>query len=356
MFEDQKSTRRDVLKIALAAGAASGIFPVQSAFAADTLVVSDFGGELGDWNKRFIDGRFTKDTGGSVTRDAGADNAARLAKIKLGIPARTYDMCFFSDGYFARAEAEGVLAGLNASSANIPNIANVDSRFIKPNYVANFYNGLGLAYNPSMVKSPPTSWADMWNPEYAGKISLPNISHSFGLHVIMICGLVASGNMKDVDGALVKLKELAALKPMWALDSFTLMRNLEQGEAAIGWIGRGEYYTLLKKGNVETKFVMPKEGGFQAHWAYAPVKNTRYMESVEKYINISIDAEVMAGYAQNFGWTPTNKRWVEHVDPSVVKMIAMTDEENGRIADVDNAWLNSNWSDLTNKWNRVVGA
>lgn len=355
MISGNKPSRRDVLRYAsaVAAVSASGLsFP---ALAGETLVMSDFGGEWAAWNKNLFDNKFGEEAGDSINRDAGADNAARIAKIKLGLASQTYDIACFADAFFARAQAEGLLTEFNAKSPAVTNIADIPEDFVTPHYVAHLFNNLGMAYNPSMVEEEPTSWADMWNPAYAERIVLPTVNHSFGLHVVLVCGLVASGNMQDIDGALVKLKELADLKPIWALDSQAIMRSLSQGEAAVGWLGRGEHYQILKNGG-ETKFMMPKEGGFRTHWAFAPVKGTRFPEQVEKYVNVSLDPKLSADYATHWGFNPTNKRWVDHAEKETVDRISLSDEENSRVVKIDYLWLNSKRTELTEHWNRIVGA
>jgi putative spermidine/putrescine transport system substrate-binding protein len=348
-------TRRQMLTAAAASIAAPSLMTRGAKAAPAPLVLSDFGGDWATWNRKLFDTEFTRLSSVPVSRDAGADNAARIAKIKLGLSQKTFDMACFADSFFARAEAEGLLAGLNIKSAALTNVRDIDPRFVGPNYISHLFNGLGMAYNPSMVDKAPTAWADMWNPAYAGRIVLPTVNHSFGLHVILICALVASGDMKDITGALGKLKALAELRPIWALDSQAIMRSLSQGEAAIGWLGRGEFYQIQRNGG-ETKFVIPTEGGFVTHWAFAPVTNTRYPGEVEQYINVTLDAKLQADYATYWGFHPTNTRWVEHADKAVIDKVSFSDNEMKRLLPIDNFWFNAQRPALTDQWNRIVGA
>ena len=347
-------SRRKLLTAAGASVAAAAI-PGAANAQSGPLVMSDFGGEWAAWNKKLFDTEFTKRTQHGLTRDAGADNAARIAKIKLGLPQKTYDIGCFADSFFARAEAEGLLKGVNLKSARLKNLKDVAPEFVNPKYVSHLYNGLGLGYNPKMVAKPPTSWADLWDPAYRGKIVLPTVNHSFGLHVMLFCGMVASGNMKDTNGALGRLRTLAAQQPIWALDSQAIMRSLSQGEAAIGWLGRGEHYQIAKGGG-DIKFIMPREGGFATSWAFAPVTGTRFEQQVEDYIDVSLDPKLQAEYATHWGFHPTNKRWTEFADTETVKRIAFTADDTKHITPIDHGWFNSKRTELTEQWNRTVGA
>ena len=59
--------------------------------------------------------------------------------------------------------------------AKVPNAKNIDPRFMPYAYgmgVPISYAGIGIAYNKQMVPNPPKTWADLWKPEYAGKIGV----------------------------------------------------------------------------------------------------------------------------------------------------------------------------------------
>lgn len=352
--------RRTLLKIPAALLAADLAAPLvtssvrEAEAAVRPLVVSDFGGDFGSWNKQSIDGRFTELTKNPTTHDTGSDNAARIAKARIGIRRSEYDLICLADSFFPRAEAEGILAGIDYSSRHLTNIKDIEERFVTPNYTSFLFNGLGLGYNPKMVKTPPTSWKDLWNPEYKGKIVLPAVNHSFGLHVILLSALAEGKEYKDTVAGLEALKRLADLQPIWSVDSQANARSLFQEEAAIGWIGRAEWVQVQNWGGT-TKFVVPKEGGFLTSWGFAPVKNTRSMEEVEQYINITLDAKLQAETAKKLGFSPTNTRWKEFSDPETIAKVSMPPEEEKRFSTIDYAWLTTKRPELTEAWNRIVG-
>ena len=43
---------------------------------------------------------------------------------------------------------------------------------------------IGIAYNPETVKTVPTSWEDLWNPEYAGKVGITSLASTLGTAVL----------------------------------------------------------------------------------------------------------------------------------------------------------------------------
>ena len=351
-------TRRQAIQASLAAALAaeSGLSPGTSAHAAGgrPLVVSDFGGDFGAWNKQAIDSRFTEATKTPVTHDTGSDNAARIAKAKIGIPRSEYDLICLADSFFPRAEAEGLLAGVDYGSPRLSNVKHIDKRFVTPNYTSFLFNGLGLGFNPKMVKEAPTSWKDLLSPAYKGKIVLPAVQHSFGLHVILLAAMAQGKDYKDIPAGLEGLKRLADQQPIWTVDSQANARSLFQEEAAIGWIGRAEWIQVQNWGGT-TRFVAPSEGGFLTSWGFGPIKNTKSVEETEHYINISLDPKLQADTAKKLGFSPTNTLWREHSDPDTIRKVSMSPEEEKRFITLDYAWLTSKRPELTEAWNRIVG-
>ena len=45
---------------------------------------------------------------------------------------------------------------------------------------APFFQVVGLTYNPETVKTPPTSWADLWKPEFKGRVGITNLNSTLG--------------------------------------------------------------------------------------------------------------------------------------------------------------------------------
>ncbi|MCG6183471.1 extracellular solute-binding protein, partial [Anoxybacillus sp. LAT_26] len=73
----------------------------------------------------------------------------------------------------------GLLEELNKE--NIPNLKNIVSTFQTPPFdpgskysIVYTWGITGIAYNKKYVKEPITSWQDLWNPAYKGRVILLN--------------------------------------------------------------------------------------------------------------------------------------------------------------------------------------
>lgn len=319
------------------------------------LVLSNWGGEWGNFVKESVDAEFTKRYGIPVVHDPSADNAARITKVKLSIAQGTYDLIHLADGFFARAIDEGILEKLNYQSPNFTNTPDVDKGLQNPYWPAAIFNGMGLAYNPGMVKEPPTSWADLWKPEYKGKIVLPGVNHSFGLYVLFYGALAAGKEWKDVDTGLEMLKRLTDQRPVWSLDTPTIMKMFQREEAALGWLGKAEVLTVQNWGG-KTQFAFPTEGGIYVSWGWAITKGSKNVEWAERYINITLDPQVQALFAKRWNYAGSNAKWVEQSPPEIRKRIEWRPEELRRLIVLDQQWITRRRAELTEKWNKIVGA
>jgi spermidine/putrescine-binding protein len=335
------------------AGASLGrLRPAQAQAKPKQLTMSNWGGEYGTFVKENVDVDYTKRFGVSVVHDPSADNAARITKVKLSAPG-TYDLIHLADSFFARAVDEGILEPLNYRSPNFTNAAAVDPAALTPFWPRATYNGMGVAYNPNMVKEPPTSWADLWKPEYKGKIVVPGVNHSFGLYVIFFGALAAGKDWKDVDTGLEMLKRLADLRPVWSMDTPSIQKLFHREEVAIGWLGKAETLHAQTWG-AKTQFTIPKEGGIFVQWGWGIVKGTRNLEWAERYVNLGLDPEVQARYATKWRYAGSNPKWVQHVDPDTRKQVEWTPEETKRLIGLDHSWITSRRVELTERWNKIV--
>lgn len=168
---------------------------------------------------------------GVSLRIIGGLSAEAIAQIKASRGASPYDFAVMGSPAIINAVDEGVLEPLDL--AKVPNVAGLDARFPPYAYgmgVPISYAGIGIAYNKQMVPNPPKTWADLWKPDYAGKIGVSRPQSNLGLACISI-GAAAFGRPdSDTDFGLAKWKEL---KPLVGRSPGLLQQMLERGEIGL---------------------------------------------------------------------------------------------------------------------------
>lgn len=345
--------------LTLAAGAAAGAsFPgtFTKAFAAtkpDHLTLMTWGGHWGDAIQKSVCAPFTKKTGVRVIEDRGSSPVQRITKLKVDLNNQQYDLVQLHDGLFPLAASEGVLEPIDKSSPRLSNLKDVYPQFVHPYWVAQIYSAIGIAYNSKKVKTPPTSFADMWNPAYKGRIVLPAISHSIGTYIIPIGALAEGKPTTDLDAGFKQFEKMAALNPIFARDTDTIMNAFATGEAEIGLLYKSQTMTVQRR-NPAIKWVFPKEGAISISWGTGIAKNTPNKDYAEELLNYTLAPEGQITLTKLFNYPGTNKKSLALLDPKRRAQIQLTDAQRNSLVQLDHKFMNAHRTEMVDRWNRIV--
>src|SRR5215813_1898851 len=149
---------------------------------AQSLTVGWFGGNWGDAFNQCVAEPFTKATGIKVIPEIGT-STVNLAKLEQQKSAPVIDAVWMDGGVSELAMAAGVVDSLDVTT--IPNMKNVVPEGVYTQNGSTFavstgFYAVGLAYNTKEVKSPPTSWSDLWKPEFANMVMFPSPANALG--------------------------------------------------------------------------------------------------------------------------------------------------------------------------------
>ena len=123
--------------------------------------------------------------------------------------------------------------------------------------VSTGYYSLGITYSTKEVTQPPTSWKDLWKPEYAGAVAVPSPANSSGVPFIFFLARVWAIDPSNLGPLYAKL---ASLDTALFFDSSGAATNAYQsGEAVIGAHFNVGAWDLIDKG-LPIGFTVPKEG------------------------------------------------------------------------------------------------
>lgn len=139
-----------------------------------------------------------------------------------------------------------------------------------------------LYYNKDVFEKegwdPPTSYQDLLDPKYCGKVGITDISQSYGLYTVLgLGGLTqedaAAGNLdKAFNDGLQKLAAHKSCFPTLEASGGALEQKMQTGQYVIGTHGSVRVLPLIKAG-APLGAVIPKEGAFLTLSFVAPVKN-----------------------------------------------------------------------------------
>ena len=165
---------------------------------------------------------------GVTLRVIGGLSAEALAQIKAARGNSPYDLAVMGTPAIVNALAEDVLVPLDL--AKIPNSATIDPLFLPYGLGAGcpiVFEGIGIAYNRDTVAAPPATWADLWKPEFKGRVGMVRPQSNLGLGVLAATNAAFGRPQDDMQFALEKWKEL---DPLVGRSPPLLQQMIERGE------------------------------------------------------------------------------------------------------------------------------
>jgi putative spermidine/putrescine transport system substrate-binding protein len=213
----------------------------------------------------------------------------------------------------------------------------------------------GLQYNTRVFKEkgwpPPTSWYDLWKPEFKGRVGLYGASGAYMHYFIPFLARLEGGNERNVDGAFRKLKELAPAAPTFASAPAELDNLLKQGEVWITFNGSSRVYELAATG-FPTDFVYPKEGAIVFGNWFEVLKGAPHPDLAQEFVNYLISAEAQELFARYVFFGPINKH--TKLDPETAKRVPHGPEQLARLVKLDYVAMNEQLAAWTERFNKEI--
>jgi len=318
----------------------------------EKIVVMTWGGSNAEAVEKGINKPFVDKYGVKVVLDTGSSPVERVTKLKLSLDNQPYDVLNLGDGLFPMAIKQGVLETLDPNSPTLGNLKDVLPNLLKPHWVTNYYTSIGITYNRS-IKNPPTSFADLWRPEFKGRIVIPDVSHTIGLYPVIIGALAQGKSPKDADSGFDMLKKLAALQPIVAKDTDTIMNALQSGEALISPFYKSQTYTIQDKG-AQVEWVYPKEGGIELSWGYGVAKNSKNRAWAERWIDLAMAPEIQPYFTGWGNYPGSNPKMLDKLDAKLKPRAFFTPEQLKQMVVLDHEFMSDRRAEWTERWNRVM--
>jgi putative spermidine/putrescine transport system substrate-binding protein len=282
-------TRRDFGRSFGAAGlmAVAATYPATLRAEETELVIVSFAGTLQEPHK-WLAARMEQKHPGLKIRLVPSESQDVVAQIKAAQGYSPYDAMPNGEPPHLIGIKEGYIQKVKPDK--IPNYVNVYPEFIAKSQgygVPASYSVIGIAYNASLIKTPPKSWADLWSPEYKGKVGIPRASSNLGLGVLAIVGKVFGGAEDNLQPAWDKLK---ALTPTIARSPTQLIQMLEREEVAIAPVWNNDAATSAQKG-LPITFVKPAPGPVAIISFMSEITHTAHPDLVYEWMNDLLSAE-----------------------------------------------------------------
>jgi putative spermidine/putrescine transport system substrate-binding protein len=280
----------------------------------------------------------------------------QLARLRASRQNPVHTVLFMDDIGVNIARKEGLIAKLPEDK--IPNLANVS-----PRYVVEGGYGVGidistvaLTYSTRDLKEAPTSWTAFWDPKYQGRVSVPSVSGTHGLNLVVVAAALETGKSFQEaqyasDAAFKKLAELKPNLHSIFTKNALVMAALQQGEVAMtGPFYSGTIWPYIDEG-LPANHIVPREGGFAGLSCQTLVNGGPYPELGAEFINEILDAETQAMLCKKLSNAPVVKG--VQLPPRTLARVPYGEGKEETLFVSDWEFINTIRPEWTERWNKV---
>lgn len=210
---------------------------------------------------------------------------------------------------------------------------------------------VGILYNPTAISSAPTSWADVWDPKYAGKLSL----FDYWWYVVFAAAKLNGGGLTNMDPGwslwrahAKQVRALVSSNPQW-------QDILSNGTSTITSCFNGTGLQFKKNG-APVAYSVPKEGAIPIPVYMQSVKgNTKDQEAVcQDIINEMISPKWCAQWAETSIEAPANVK--SQLSAELAALPAFSKSTIEKLLPIDWSVTAKNNTEWRQKWDQNIKA
>lgn len=249
----------------------------------------------------------------TLNRDEYSSNEEMYAKVSAGSTA--YDLVVPSDYFIGLMIRQGLLQELDHSK--LTNIGNFDSGWMDQSfdpgnkYTVPYLAGTdAIVVNTAAVENIPQSWADLWNPEYAGRmVFLDDSRVVIGITLLTLGYDLNTTDPAQLEEARVKLAEL--IPNIKVFDSDSPKTPLIAGDVDLGMVWTGEAF-IANQENPDIQYIYPSEGPilWQDNWAM--LTGAPHSDAAFAWMNYIMQGDVFWLTIRDFQYTNPNRAALEY--------------------------------------------
>jgi spermidine/putrescine transport system substrate-binding protein len=258
-------------------------------------------------------------------------------KLKAGGAGAGYDIITYYQGYKPLYQELEILEPLDEQK--LPNLKNLFPYFASDE--GNFWidedgtrtgvpwtwGSIGITIDTRRVKSMPTSWYDLLEPEFKGRVAIPDDptgAWALASHVLELDP--AATSKEDGEKVFDLLSQVAAQSTGVSPSFGDATTKMTAGDADVcwqGWAAMNQFAADAGVDSFETE--VPKEGSFSFCDAYALPAGADNVDSALSWMNESLDPKVNAEAAVFLVGGVTVADAVEHLSKDIAGLYAYED-------------------------------
>jgi len=263
-----------------------------------------------------------------LNRDEYSSNEEMYAKVSAG--GTSYDLVQPTDYIVNLMIRKDLLQELDHSK--LPNMGNLDPNWMNKDfdpgnkYTIPYLAGTdAIVYNADTVKELPQSWADLWKPEYAGRMVFIDDSRVvIGMTLLTLGYDPNTTDPAQLDEAKTKLAQL--IPNVKVFDSDSPKTALIAGDEDLGITWTGEAF-LAAQENPAITYVYPTEGVIVWQDNYAMPKDAPHVDAAYAWLNYTMQPDLFWLMLRDFPYTNPSKGALEYAKSNTMKVLDVNGNE-----------------------------
>lgn len=304
--------------------------------------MGSWGGDYENFQKQYVVPELSKDSGSTNVVFATADQTARETKLRAekSSSTGTMDVVDLSDVDMQTMVQAGIMEKLDTSK--IPNLKNVRDKLKNPYWIPHIYSPSVIVYNKDKVKPAPTSYKDLWDAKYKGKIGIQTIQWFDFFHAAATVKLGKTPT-NNWDAGESELKRLAPDTQVFSSQE-QLGNGLMSGQVWMTLDWRARAYQWAQSSKAPLGIAVPEDGTFATVFAAGIPKNAPNKAAAYKYLNAMLAPAAQKNFAENMGYQPTVTN--SGIPPAMEAKLGIPADKEDLVKPIDLDYVASN----TGKW------
>lgn len=254
-------------------------------------------------------------TGAKVIADRTGSTSEMVAKLRAAGDRPQYDVITLAGVGAVTLADDGLLAQPDLNQ--LPNLADVDPRFrtgADGHGIGYLLWTGGLIYNTKAFKTPPKSYAEMWDASHSGRLFLPPATWTDALDTIYATAKMLGGDGTDGDAAFAKLAELRSNLLTFGENPAQLTELFRSDALDLGGVYAPAFFAseLADPANSNMGATYDLDEGFFADLMYTIMPKSKPGDDdvVHAFMNFTLDANVQGAMAEAVLNGPVNQKAV----------------------------------------------
>ena len=258
------------------------------------------------------------------------ESAESYAKLQSGFEADLVHPC---SNYWKILVDEGLVQEIDTSKLSnwpgvIESLAKQGEFNGKQYWIPWDWGFESILVRTDLVEEVPESWADLWDAQYAGHVSVFDSGETAHIITALSLGMDPWTTTPEQDEQIKqKLLELAPNVIAYWGSQTDLDNMLAAGDA---WVGAGAWnasYTSLLDQGYEVEYIDPTEGRAGYLCGFAIPTSSKNVELAHAMIDAYLAPESMAYLANEYGYGVANGEALKLIDPEMIKLLSLEDQD-----------------------------